>query len=79
MLLDTSGLMCLFDHRDIRHSLATKHYDSAVNRLTHNYVLAEFVALAIARRAPQVEALQFMDAIRSSDEIEVALGRSKSA
>jgi len=72
MLLDTSGLMCLFDHRDIRHSPATEHYDSAPNRLTHNYVLAEFVALAIARRAPQVEALRFIDATQNSDEIELA-------
>lgn len=71
MLLDTSGLMCLFDHRDIRHSNATKHYDSAHRRLSHNYVLAEFVALVIARRAPRVQALRFIDAIVRSDQIEV--------
>lgn len=71
MLLDTSGLMCLFDQRDIRHSQATKHYDSATQRLTHNYVFAEFVALTIARRAPIADALQFIDAIHHSDEIEV--------
>src|SRR5438309_5411918 len=71
MLLDTSGLMCLFDQRDIRHSQATKHYDSATQRLTHNYVFAEFIALAIARRAPVANALRFIDAIHRSDEIEV--------
>jgi predicted nucleic acid-binding protein len=71
MLLDTSGLMCLFDQRDIRHAQATKHYDSATQRLTHNYVFAEFVALAIARRAALANALRFIDAIHHSDEIEV--------
>ena len=71
MLLDTSGLMCLFDQRDTRHAIATKYYDSATQRLTHNYVFAEFVALAIARRAPLGNALRFIDAIHHSDEIEV--------
>ena len=52
MLIDTSGLMCLFDQRDFRNASATKEYDSARRRLTHNYVFVEFIALAIARRAP---------------------------
>lgn len=71
MLLDTSSLMCLFDQRDTRHVPATKHYDSATQRLTHNYVFAEFVALAIARRAPLADALRFMEAVHHSNEIEV--------
>ena len=71
MLLDTSGLMCIFDQRDIRHSQATKHYDSVTQRLTHNYVFTEFVALAIARRAPLSDALRFIDSIHHGDEIEV--------
>jgi predicted nucleic acid-binding protein len=50
MLLDTSGLMCLFDQRDTRHGAATRHYDSAIARITHNYVFVKFVALAISRR-----------------------------
>ncbi|MGZ8844760.1 MAG: type II toxin-antitoxin system VapC family toxin [Pyrinomonadaceae bacterium] len=69
MLLDTSGLMCLFDQRDSRHASATKLFDSANRRLTHNYVFAEFVALAIARRAPLSQALLFIEAIHNSDEI----------
>jgi len=71
MLLDTSGLMCLFDQRDTRHAQATKQYESATRRLIHNYVLAEFVALAIARRAPVADALRFIQAIHHSNEIEV--------
>lgn len=71
MFLDTSGLMCLFDRRDSRHSNATTLYESATIRLSHNYVLAEFVGLMIARRAPKTEALQFIDVIARSTEIEV--------
>lgn len=71
MLLDTSGLMCLFDQRDIRHASATEYYESAPNRLSHNYVLAEFVALAVARRSPRMDALNFIGAVGVSEEIEV--------
>ena len=71
MLLDTSGLMCLFDQRDTRHARATKQYESATRRLIHNYVFAEFVALAIARRAPVADALRFIHSIHHSNEIEV--------
>src|SRR5258706_4258721 len=71
MLLDTSGLMCLFDQRDLRHALATKQYESATQRLIHNYIFAEFVALAIARRAPLADTLRFIQAIHRSHEIEV--------
>lgn len=70
MLLDTSGLMCLFDQRDLRHASAVKHYESTTRRIVHNYVFAEFVALAIARRAPLTDALRFIEAIHRSDEIE---------
>lgn len=72
MFIDTSGFMCLFDARDHRHASAIKHFDSTPDRLTHNYVLAEFVALAIARRAPLSEALRFVDAIGAGSEIEIA-------
>lgn len=71
MFIDTSGLMCLFDARDHRHSSAVTLFDSSTFRLTHNYVLAEFVALAIARRAPLNDALRFVDAISSGSEVEV--------
>lgn len=71
MLLDTSGLMCLFDRREDRHEKAIGLYSSAVRLICHNYVLAEFVALAIARRVPMTQALQFTKAIAQSAEIEV--------
>jgi uncharacterized protein len=71
MLLDTSGLMCLLDQRDIRHPKATKFFDTASQRISHNYVFAEFVALTVTRRVPKTQGLQFIDAIARSLEVEV--------
>ncbi|HEV8368539.1 MAG TPA: hypothetical protein VGQ39_11365 [Pyrinomonadaceae bacterium] len=69
MFLDTSGLMCLFDRS--RHTSAIDLYDLAQTRVTHNYVLAEFVALAVARRAPMRPAIEFMRAISRTVEVEI--------
>lgn len=71
MLIDTSGLMCLFDVRDIRHPHAVNFFDKAPKLISHNYVLAEFVALAIARRAPISQALRFIETVEASNEGEV--------
>ena len=71
MLLDTSGLLCLFDVRDQRHVDARALYDAATKRFTHNYVLAEFVALANARGAPRADALAFVAALLETPEVQV--------
>ena len=71
MLLDTSGLMCIFDMRDFPHADAIAFYDGATRLLTHNYVVAEFVALAEARGMPRRKALEFVVDLLSDTEIEV--------
>ena len=71
MLLDTSGLMCLLDKRQIRHLRAINLYNAAVRVICHNYVLAELVALTIARRLPRSETLEFIETIVRSGEIEL--------
>ena len=71
MLLDTSGLMCLFDRRDFRHQDALDFYNAASVRLTHNYVLAEFVTLTQVRHAPRAEALAFVVDLFDDPEVEV--------
>lgn len=71
MLLDTSGLMCLFDRREFRHQDALDFYNAASVRLTHNYVLMEFVTLTHARHAPRVEALAFVVDLFDDPEVEV--------
>jgi predicted nucleic acid-binding protein len=71
MLLDTSGLMCLFDRRELLHAQAVTVFGAAQRRLLHNYVLAEFVALVVARRAPRAPALAFDAALAESAEVEL--------
>ena len=50
MFLDTAGLLTLHDQNDPRHADAVAFFAVALRRVTHNYVLAGFVALAQARR-----------------------------
>jgi predicted nucleic acid-binding protein len=71
MLLDTSGLLCCFDADEARHKDAVRFYENANSRLTHNYVLAEFVALAQARRLPREDSLAFAADVAADPEIEM--------
>jgi predicted nucleic acid-binding protein len=70
MLLDTSGFFCCFDSAEARHRDAVTYFDAASRRLTHNYVLAEFVALAQVRKLPRRAALQFVADAVTNPEIE---------
>ena len=69
MLLDTSGLFCLHDRADSHHDQALADYRAAGVRLTHSYVLAEFVALAQARRMPRLAALSFVRDLAGNPKI----------
>jgi len=71
MLLDTSGLLCLHHVAEPQHQIAVSFFDSAPVRLTHNYVLAEFVALACARGFPRQETLAFVADLQESPEVTV--------
>jgi predicted nucleic acid-binding protein len=70
MLLDTSGLLCLHHKPEPFHDLARRLYKQARVRLTHNYVLAEFVALATIRRLPRMPALMYMNDLLENPDIE---------
>jgi predicted nucleic acid-binding protein len=63
--------MCVFDRRDFRHQDALEFYNAAPTRLTHNYVVVEFIALAQARNAPRAEALTFVADLFDDSEVEV--------
>ena len=71
MLLDTSGLLCCFDADEARHARAVELYDHAPLRITHNYVLAEFVALAEARDMPRRDSLGFAANVLTDPDVEV--------
>ncbi len=70
MLLDTSGLLCLHNRAEPFHAHARTLYYAAPVRLTHSYVLAEFVALANARRLPRLAALTFIIDLVGNPDIE---------
>lgn len=70
MLLDTSGLLCLHHKAEPLHDHARTLYQQARIRLTHSYVLAEFVALANARRLPRLPALTFITDLLENPDIE---------
>jgi predicted nucleic acid-binding protein len=70
MLLDTSGLLCLHHSAESFHQEACRAYHAAHVRLTHGYVLAEFVALAQARRLPRLPALQLVADLTANPDIE---------
>ena len=71
MLLDTSGLLCLHHAAEPEHAAAITFFDAATDRITHSYVLAEFIALTQARRFPRAEALAFVADLQDSPEVTV--------
>ena len=70
MLLDTSGTLCLHHRTEPFHARARILYKQAHIRLTHSYVLAEFVALVTARRFPRVPALTYVGDLLENPDIE---------
>lgn len=71
MLLDTSGLLCLQYKHEPRHQQAVIAYQKATTWLTHSYIIDEYIALVTARRYSRVDAIDFIDALLNTPEIEV--------
>lgn len=60
MLLDTSGLLCFLDQGEPQHKRAVQLLTSKNGSLlTHNYILAELIALALIRRLPRSIVLSY--------------------
>jgi predicted nucleic acid-binding protein len=71
MFLDTSGLLCFHHKAEPQHADAVRFVQSASNRLTHSYVLAEFVALAQTRGLPRQPALAFVADLHDNTAVRV--------
>ena len=71
MLLDTSGLLCFLHRAEPQHAEAVQYFRSASRRLTHSYVLAEFAALAQARKLPHLPALSFVAELQDNVAVQV--------
>lgn len=71
MLIDTSGWFTIFDLEDSRHDAAVSFYNSAVRRVTHSYILAEFIALSEARKKNRREMFTFLSNLLDDEEIRI--------
>jgi len=71
MLLDTSGFFSLHDKADKSNSLAIEIYQKCRLRLTTNYVLAEYTALALIRGLSREKIIAFSEGVLLDDRIEV--------
>ncbi|OCQ94731.1 nucleic acid-binding protein [Oscillatoriales cyanobacterium USR001] len=71
MFLDTSGLLCLQYKTEPFHSQALTEYKKAITRLTHSYVISEYVALANARRFPRSSVLAFVVDLLDHPDIKI--------
>jgi len=71
MLMDTSGLFCSHHAGEPQHAEAARLFETAPLRLTHSYILAEFVPLCRARRLDMAEALGFAADLLDNPHVEV--------
>ncbi len=69
--MDTSGLFCLFDQADDQHGDAQSFFHAAAQRLTHSYVLAEFVPLCQVRGLKRGDTLGFLADLTDNPLVEV--------
>ncbi len=71
MFVDTSGFYCLYNRDQNDHKAAIEFYNSVRRRVTTNYVLAEYVALADKHGASRLDAIDFSQRVLDDDEIEL--------
>ena len=71
MFLDTSGLFCIHHVDEPRSDEAQTLFEAAAGKLTQSYVIAELVALSLARGLPRPETLAFVNALLDHPEVEV--------
>ena len=72
MLLDTSGLLCYVHQNEPQHQEAVQFLSSTNKKfLTHSYVLAELIALALVRRFPRPAVLAFVMDLLDNPDIEI--------
>ena len=72
MLLDTSGLLCFLHQDEAQHKTAVGLISNYNGRfITHNYVLAELIALALVRRFPRSTVLMYSLELMENPNVEM--------
>jgi predicted nucleic acid-binding protein len=71
MLVDTSGWFLLLDDSDVRHQNAVRVYKEALRKVTHSFIIDEFISLCNTRRRSRSAALQLVDHMLDDKRVEV--------
>ena len=71
MLIDTSGFFSVHSEADKNHVQAQEIYAKSWLRLTTNYILDEYVALALVRGLSRKETLVFSEEILYDETVEI--------
>ena len=72
MLLDTSGLLCFLHQDEAQHKTAVELISNYNGRfITHNYVLAELIALSLVRRFPRSTVLMYSLELMENPNVEM--------
>ncbi len=72
MLLDTSGLLCFLLKNEPKHATANRLIAETNGIfLTHNYILAELVALSLVRGFPQITVLSYILELGNNPKVEI--------
>jgi len=71
MLIDTSGFFAVYSEKDKNHIPAKEAYQNSRLRITTNYILAEYVALALIRGLPREQVLTFSAEVLTDATIEI--------
>ena len=71
MLIDTSGFFSIHDRAEKRHDRAQELYQVTQSRLTTNYILAEYVALALVRGLSRKKVAEFSEEVLDDESVEI--------
>ena len=71
MLIDTSGFFSIHDRAEKSHDRAQHLFQAARFRLTTNYILAEYVALALIRGLPRRRLIEFSAEVLADESVEI--------
>jgi len=71
MLLDTSGLLCFLNRKDVWFTRTQQFFGGATTRQTHSYVLAELIPVARSRGLPPALALGFVRSLANDRSVTV--------
>jgi len=71
MLIDTSGFFSINDRAEKHNDRAQELYKTAQVILTTNYILAEYVAIALVRGLPRKRVVEFSEEVLEDASVEI--------